>query len=303
MMLTNFLPNGGNGTFRIHAVATDLDGNQVILGTRTITCNNANVVLPFGGIDKPTQGGTASGSNYVNYGWALTPQPNTIPTDGSSITVWVNGVPLGNPVYNQYRADIAILFPGYNNSNGAVGYFYLDTTNYKNGVHTIAWSVEDNAGNEDGIGSRYFTVRNSSVDVNSGQWTVDSKNGVDPTKIRRGEPCVHPVLDKLPFDYSRPVEIRKGYNRNNEPEILYSDKKGNINIQITELQRLQIHFSNPVLNLSPLPIGSFLDSERGVFYWQPGPGFVGNYRLAFIVEDQRGNKTKKDVRVTIVPKS
>jgi hypothetical protein len=67
---------------------------------------------------------------------------------------------VGRPVYNNYRADIAALFPGYANSNGAVGYFYLDTTVYENGVHTIHWIVTDNAGNSDGVGSRYFIIQN-----------------------------------------------------------------------------------------------------------------------------------------------
>ncbi|MCP4220477.1 MAG: hypothetical protein GY765_37965, partial [bacterium] len=161
LLLSNFLPNGGNGTFTLYAKATDAEGNEVTLGSKTITVDNANAVKPFGAIDTPTQGGSASGSSFVNYAWALTPVPNTIPTDGSTITVYVDGVALGNPVYNQYRDDIATLFPGYNNSNGAAGHFYLDTTAYTNGVHTISWSVKDDAGNSDGIGSRYFTINNS----------------------------------------------------------------------------------------------------------------------------------------------
>jgi len=161
MMLTYFLPNGGNGTYTLHAVATDVEGNAVTLGTKTITCDNANAVRPFGAIDAPPQGGEASGSSYRVFGWALTPQPNTIPTDGSTLIVWVDGLPLGNPTYNQYREDIATLFPGYNNSNGAVWYFYLDTTAYENGVHTISLSATDNAGNSDGIGSRFFTIQNT----------------------------------------------------------------------------------------------------------------------------------------------
>ena len=32
----------------------------------------------------------------------------------------------------------------------------------------------------------------------------------------------------------------------------------------------------------PLPVGSRLDSERGLFTWLPGPGFLGEYRLEFL---------------------
>ena len=160
MVLTNALPNQGNGTFEIHAVAWDKEGHQVDLGSKTITVDNANAVKPFGTLDTPTQGGIAAGSSFIVWGWALTPLPNTIPLDGSTISVWVDGEMIGNVTYGLFRADIAATFPGFNNTNTAVGYFELDTTQYDNGVHTIAWSVADDAGNLDGIGSRYFTISN-----------------------------------------------------------------------------------------------------------------------------------------------
>ena len=90
MLLTNFLPNSGNGTFILYAKATDLEGHEVTLGTKTIHCDNANAVKPFGAIDTPPQGGTANGSSFTNLGWVLTPQPNSIPTDGSTINVFVD---------------------------------------------------------------------------------------------------------------------------------------------------------------------------------------------------------------------
>jgi hypothetical protein len=162
MLLTNFLPAQGNGSYRLHAIAYDKEGHRVSLGTKTIYCDNARATLPFGTIDTPSQGGEASGSRYVNFGWALTPLPKYIPTDGSTILVWIDGRPQpGHPVYNNYRADIATLFPGYANTNGAVGYYFIDTTQLTNGVHTIAWSVVDSEGKATGIGSRYFTVINT----------------------------------------------------------------------------------------------------------------------------------------------
>ena len=94
---------------------------------RTSTTNNAASVKPFGTIDTPAQGGTASGSAYTVFGWALSPR-GTIPTNGSTITVYVDGVARGNPTYNNNRSDIATLFPGYANSNGAIGYYMLNTT-------------------------------------------------------------------------------------------------------------------------------------------------------------------------------
>ena len=69
-----------------------------------------------------------SGSAYVNFGWALTQNPKYIPTDFPSLEVYIDGSPIGPPAYGYYRSDIATFFPGYANSNGAVGYKILDTT-------------------------------------------------------------------------------------------------------------------------------------------------------------------------------
>ncbi|MCP4154821.1 MAG: hypothetical protein GY757_44275, partial [bacterium] len=104
----------------------------------------------------------ASGAAFRTAGWVLTPMPNKIPEDGSTIDVYVDGSRLGNAIYGLNRPDIAALFPGYANSDGALAYFDFDTNAFENGVHNIYWVVTDDAGNTEGIGSRYFSIRNSS---------------------------------------------------------------------------------------------------------------------------------------------
>jgi hypothetical protein len=158
MILTNALPNGGNGTFTFHIQVADRF-NAVWLGPRTVTVNNASSPLPFGAVDTPQPGQTVSGIITV-YGWALTPGANTIPLDGSTIEVFVDGVFVGHPSYNEPRPDVQALFPGYTNSAGPGGHLNFDTRTLSNGLHTIAWVVRDDAGNAKGIGSRYFTVAN-----------------------------------------------------------------------------------------------------------------------------------------------
>jgi hypothetical protein len=54
--------------------------------------------------------------------------------------------------------------------------------------------------------------------------------------------------------------------------------------------------------LKPLPIGSTLDSERGIFYWQSGPGFLGSYDFVFVKEDFSGFSTRTRLRLIIYPK-
>jgi Pregnancy-associated plasma protein-A/Viral BACON domain len=289
MLLTNFLPGGGNGTYNIIAKATDTSGNTVTLGSKTINVNNNSAVKPFGAIDTPTQGGTASGSSFLNWGWVLTPQPNSIPTNGSTINVWVNGTDLGNPTYNEYRSDIATLFPGYANSNGAVGYFYLNTTNYDNGVHTIQWTATDSGSNTDGIGSRYFSVQNSGSDALPKNSISSQQRHVDLQKYA-----------SIPVEKEIPVFVQSGFNKNKSLHTLYPNKSGIITVETQELERLEIRLPKNTQLLSPRPIGSAVDETKGTFTWGMGPGFVGKYPLVFL--NKTNNRLIK-VEVNILPRN
>ncbi|HVJ27013.1 MAG TPA: hypothetical protein VM493_05695 [Vicinamibacterales bacterium] len=159
MLLTNMLPNGGNGVFTIYAIAQDNAGTETVLGEKTVTATNTGAGVPFGTIDAPAQGAVVAGV-IDNFGWVLARQPAIIPTDGSTITVYVDNVAVGRPSYNHYRADIASSFAGYRNSGGAVGHFRLDTRSLADGVHTLSWVAVDSSGRAQGIGSRHITVEN-----------------------------------------------------------------------------------------------------------------------------------------------
>jgi uncharacterized repeat protein (TIGR01451 family) len=241
LILTNELPNGGNGTFVLHAIVTNVAGASLDLGSKTIVCNNAQSKLPFGTIDTPAQGATIAGTQYVNYGWALTPQPGSISADGHTLTVFIDGQPLpGHPVYNNYRGDIATLFPSYANSNGAIGYYALDTTQFSDGIHSISWLATDNNGQQQGLGSRFFYVQNG---------------GAAPA-------------NPPPPPSAGPVQTRT--------------------IDMNELGRLELQLPHATGGRMivqgegrRLPPGSILDTKRGVFYWQPAPGFLGEYDLEF----------------------
>jgi hypothetical protein len=310
MMLTNMLPNGGNGPFTIYAYARDFAGHEVLLGSKTVTCDNAHAVKPFGAIDTPAQGGGASGSNFRNQGWVLTPMPNKIPVNGSTIKVYIDGQNLGNPIYNIYRSDIAGLFPGYANSNGAMAYFDFDTGAYVSGIHTIQWTAADNAGNTDGIGSRYFvTLQNSGYPRQSAQES-QAHTGTTPPKGKTR----HRFFDILRIPVNRPgtVKFKKGYGKN-EPGTLTADREGMIHITVPQDQRIVLHLGRPnehlragyLVNgsrLQRLPIGSSLNRGEGIFYWQVSPGYFGKYRLVFILEDQSGQLGKQVVHAEIVPK-
>ncbi len=284
-LLTNFLPNSsgagalGIGTYKLHAIAHNKTGSFMDLGTKTITVDNGRASKPFGTIDTPDQGGNASTNDFVNFGWALTQNPLIIPVDGSTITVYVDGQPVGHPTYGQFRSDIANLFPGLANSAGAVGFFHLNTTLLSNGVHTISWTVYDNAGHGDGIGSRYFNV------VNSGAATVAQPQEELET----------------PQQESR-LTARRGYDLRGDPERLTLDHNNEYSVDLEELERIELRVGGvkgyEFVNGErwPLPAGSSL--KDGVFYWQLGPGFLNDYQLVF----ERSDRTLVTIRVRVFPK-
>ncbi len=269
MLLTYGLPREGNGAFTLYAVAEDLNGNKTVLGTKLIYGNNAGRTKPFGNIDTPAQGGVASGTAFVNFGWALTPLPNVIPTNGSTIWVGVDSVLIGHPVYNLYRSDIATGFPSYLNSGGAVGYFNLDTTQYANGTHIIGWLITDNVGNSDGMGSRFFEVENFGGTA--------ALPGVEPLRYREDP------------GGRLSVEI-------DGPDLIVVEELGSLKVSLKAKGGTQfIGWGKD--KTRELPIGSTLDREKGIFYWTPAPGFLGRHVLHFAATD--GTTMSRPARVTV----
>ncbi len=300
MLLSNMLPAGGNGTFSLYAVITDREGHRVTLGPKRILCDNANSTAPFGTIDTPAPGETVSGYSYINYGWALTPPPALIPLHGATITVWVDGEPLGSPEYNLPREDIANLFPQCYNSAGPVGSYPLDTTRFTNGIHMISWSVTDDAGNGAGLGSRYVYVENGSARQSPTGGSFHRR--IEATAAGREDLYGNP---------GGAMTMRRGYGKNTPFKELHPDENGEIYIRAEELTRLELNLQGgpgyryrgyrPVQGQrKPLPAGSRL-SPWGTFYWQPGPGFLGVYRLVFEVAAPGGDTVQRAVTVEITP--
>jgi hypothetical protein len=167
LLLSNFLPGGGDGTYVIKVYATDLDGHETLLGTRTITGANSVSSVPFGAIDTPGQGATVSGV-VDNFGWVLVRgNASASPFSGGAVSVVIDGVVVGSPTGWTNRGDLDAVFPAaiYSDISHALGVFSFDSNAYANGVHTISWVVYANNGQAAGIGSRYFTVANPSASV------------------------------------------------------------------------------------------------------------------------------------------
>jgi hypothetical protein len=204
----------------------------------------------------------------------LTPLPKEIPRDGSTFNIWVDSLPIGKPVYNQFRQDIYDLFPGYKNRDGAIGYYYLDTTKLTDGVHTIAWSVVDDGGEEQGIGSRYFEVQNVG-------------SGLSPVQ----------AAGMYVEDWSGMLRV---------------SVKGETDISVEELDYVELKLQGEggkrfigwgEDSAKGLPLGSTLEEDKGVFHWLIGPGFLGRHVLHFAVCRDSFISPPVEVTITIMPKS
>lgn len=356
-ILTNQLPHvptsqttGGQGAITFYAVATDTVGNVKLLGRSSssasgdfstptsVTLANDSIAKPFGSLDTPALGATVSGS-IPNFGWALTPDDDTIagnvdktiPTDGSTVTVYIDGVARATVTYNQCRGtvgnplaggvfcndDIANTFGNatpqapltarssnpsrYRNldaGRGAIGAYVLDTTTLSNGLHTIAWAVMDSAGRTEGIGSRFFTVANG------------ADTAMRTAFAARGE-LASVAAAEADGTVARAPEGRDGvWGRTGfDPRVpwleMTPDAEGRRTVRLDEMGRLELWLGAPIESafvvvngangaLRALPTGSAVDGPQ--FSWAPGPGQVGTYQLAFM----RGGE-RIDVHVTIAP--
>jgi Viral BACON domain len=309
MVLTNYLPNQGNGTFRFTMYAIDREGFFTTLpladGTNTTTvltmsCDNAHAILPFGTIDTPNQGETISGSAYVNFGWALTQNPKVIPKDGSTLMAYIDGVPIGRPTYNNYRVDIATLFPGLQNSDGAVGFRVIDTTALENGRHTIVWTATDSGGFTEGLGSRFFTASNgeSGLSAATAAWPAADP---DPGTVAA-----------LPIE-AAPVAARRGWDPDAAWRSDPATSAGRTVLRGEEIDRFELQLGDPAggrytgylrvgATLTPLPIGSRLDGATGAFIWSPGVGFIGRYDLVFVRWVGTRAVSRQEVQIVLYPK-
>ena len=295
-LLSNMLPNSGNVTVTLHAVAYDAAGNSVVIGpSKTVTCNNAAATKPFGSLATPAQGGTASGRSFVNHGWALTPGSATIPTNGCSIKVMIDGAPIGCPIYSDYRSDVAALFPGYTNAAGAGGHFFLDTTQFADGVHTISWSVWDDQSRAQGVGSRFFTIANnlSTLTVLPGR----SLMSLTSSRVRSTQTAGALTPVKIPAGQ---LFVRR--NAIDAPlEELLAGEDGRFVVTAEHYERIELHlgavsdgYQMAGSLVDELPAGSTLDPDTGVFYWDIAAPYLGEYELRFRRDDGHD-----DIRVLV----
>jgi hypothetical protein len=346
LLLTSMLPHipnaqmfGGQGPLTLYIFATDLDGHRKQLGrtqfdtTPTqITMANDAIAKPFGAIDTPGQGATVNGT-FANFGWALTPDGNTVadlgditvPTTGSTMSVLIDGTPVGTVSFNQCRGmavsgpvpggafcddDVSNIFGNptpqapfttrtsnptrhrnLDAGRGPIGAFILDTTTVTNGIHTIMWVVFDDAGRGEGIGSRFFNVLNGS------SLTTSSLSTAATVTVGSAED-----LSVYPVDAGR-VWAQQGFTTPREE--VWPDATGRRAVRMPAQGRLEVALGHGIRTgylvangtLRALPPGSRLDPATGLFTWHPVLGYLGTYDVTFL----RDNGTQVPLSVTLEP--
>jgi hypothetical protein len=305
MVLTSTFPNHGNGAFTLYAYADDIEGKRTLLGQKTVTIDNTAATKPFGTIDIPTQGGSASGLIAV-HGWALA-QPKEgrfIPFDGSTIRMYIDGAEAPAVAsYNHNRPDVEAQFPlaaGYANSAGAGGFFMLDTTALADGLHTISWAATDNLNTIEGLGSRFFTASNG-----TGSMTA----AVDQAPTARSAQSVNALpsastemLALRGFDspyWSATVDRVRGTN------VLHQQQGERVEVTLDSWSWLfgcgtyTAHLISGD-TAGPLPVGASFDPVKGAFAWQPPPQFAGTFDFVF-VRSGCGNEARVPLRVIVGP--
>jgi alpha-tubulin suppressor-like RCC1 family protein len=282
-LLTWGLANQGNGTYTLYAFAFDEENNVATIGSKTIVVNNNAATKPFGSIDTPAIGGDAAGPNF---GWGLTPKVNGVATckvPSNGVQVSIDSGPLQPVSYGDARTDIAAAFPGFSNTGAAGGHFIFDWSTLAPGAHTIGWLITDDCGRADGVGSRFFNVASGSSQTAApvtGAAVVATETESDaPITVARSYGELPEILDPR-ITGSRIVEIEQG---------------GRIELRTPRGYETAYQIANGEKRAPPL--GSTWDTDSGIFYWQPAPGFLGTYRLVF-----SNGRERISVRVVVLPR-
>jgi len=285
-----------------------------------IAMTNATIAKPFGAIDTPGQGQTVSGL-LNNFGWALTPDSNTtggeggdilIPTNGSTMTVFIDSLPVALVAYNQCRGSVgnpvpagvfcnddvsnifgnatpqavltsrtanATLFRNLDADRAPIGVYSFNTATLSNGLHTIAWSVTDSAGRTEGIGSRFFNVLNSGADP-ALAWAdeetlarADASLRARPAEVRGPAWALGGLTPGV-----EGVWVRRGFDQSAPWTDLAVDEHGQRIVEIEEAGRIDLWLGAPVEAGYLVANGTLRDLPVG---------YAGEYRLALVRGSER----------------
>jgi hypothetical protein len=228
------------------------------------------------------------------------------------VTAFIDGAPIGSPGGWGARPDLTAAFPPatFPAVVRALGVIGVNTTALANGVHTISWSVTATNGQQDGVGSRYFTVANSAV--LAGAEAVSRRLAAPPMMVpdraQAGAPLAADV-DAARLA-RRAIDGRRGFDLAAPLRRYAVGADGRATFEAEALDRIELELGGPGYTgytrvggqLGPLPIGSRLDEATGTFTWGAGAGFVGDYDLVFVRWTNGRAVERIEVRITLASK-
>jgi len=340
LVLTNMLPHvpnaqlfGGQGALQFYAYALDIDGHRTLLGRTmsdhtptSVTLDNDHIAKPFGTIDTPGQGQTIGGG-VANFGWALTPDTNTvpdgsdivIPTNGSTMFAFIDGAPAGGVTFNQCRGNVGSPPPGGVYCNDDVANIFgnptpqaplttrtSNPTRYRNldaGRAAIGYFVFDTTTMTNGVHTIAWSVTDSASRVEG----IGSRFFTVFNGAARPEAAATASLDAAPVTHgaesdldaltpsARNVSVRTGFDQRGRFGRPDRTARGTRGVTIDALGRVEIDLAGSIDaaylaangTLRDLPIGSSLDRKSGRFAWAPPAGYLGTYHLVFVSGTER----------------
>lgn len=189
---------------------------------------------------------------------------------------------------------------------GPIGLYSLDTRTVANGVYQLQWSVLDNIGRAEGIGSRFITVLNSGGDAFTGARPSADAVEAEVASLRSAQAQILGDAVSLRGLARRSSDMRgrMGFNLNEPYSTFAADEDGVFRATVELQERIEIDLGGPVDagylvangTMRALPAGSTL--YDGTFHWSGVPGYLGDYELAFV----RGGE-RIDVTVTVAPEA
>lgn len=269
------------------------DANTTIgTGDISISQNGASTVFLNAA---PTYAGNPLGQITFNYcrGTVGNPVPPGAYCDDDVSSIFGNPTPRASFTP---RTSNPTLYRNLDAGRGPIGLYVLDTRTVANGVYQLQWSVLDNLGRTEGIGSRFITV------LNSGGSDPAASSDAAVAGLRNAHAQVIGDAVALRGLARRTDDLRgrMGFNLNEPYSTFAADEDGVFRAKVALQERIEIDLGGPVDagylvangTMRALPAGSTL--YDGVFHWSGVPGYLGDYDLAFV----RGGE-RIDVTVTV----
>lgn len=108
-----------------------------------------------------------------------------------------------------------------------------------------------------------------------------------------------------------PMSGLRGWSADARLGSYVADADGRVVVRGEELDRFELHIGDGTSwqgylrapgSFAPLPVGSALEPQTGVFTWTPGAGFVGTYDFVFVGCDGLQPVGRREVRILVGPR-